>query len=44
MTPEDLEADQGIQAPKINYQGKVRVFKCKQVRNMPVKIGLVHAK
>ena len=33
LTPEDLDDDQGIRAPKINSQGKVKVFKCKQVRN-----------
>ena len=30
MTPEDLDDDQGIRVPKINSQGKVKVFKCKQ--------------
>ena len=34
LTPEDLDDDQGIRAPKINSQGKVKVFKCKQVRNL----------
>ena len=36
LTPEDLDDDQGIRAPKINSQGKVKVFKCKQVRNIHV--------
>lgn len=30
LTPEDLDDDQGIRVPKINSQGKVKVFKCKQ--------------
>ena len=45
LTPEDLDDDQGIRAPKINSQGKVKVFKCKQVRNLHIclkKIGPVY--
>ena len=30
LTPEDLDDDHGIRVPKINSQGKVKVFKCKQ--------------
>ena len=29
-TPEDLEDEQGVRVPRINSQGKVKTFKCKQ--------------
>ena len=35
LTPEDLDDDQGIRVPKINSQGKVKVFKCKQCEVCP---------
>ncbi len=30
LTPEELEDDQGVRVPKVNAQGKVKTFKCKQ--------------
>ena len=29
-TPEDMEDEQGVRVPRINSQGKVKTFKCKQ--------------
>ena len=30
LTPEELEDEQGVRVPKINSQGKMKSFKCKQ--------------
>ena len=36
LTPEDLEDEQGVRVPRVNSQGKVKTFKCKQCEYVTV--------